>query len=113
MATQLTEAYLGIIEGEEGGRGGGGVFNGPCVAGTHNGLVVQHCMREAGQLQGDNQLVLPALLQLLHDIPSRVAQMVSRHASQQCRAEPSHWTRMTLESMLLAVCTCSYAGSKS
>jgi len=37
---QLTEAYLRVIEGEEGGRGGGGVFNGPCMTGTHNGLVV-------------------------------------------------------------------------
>ena len=69
---QLTEAYLRVIEGEEGGRGGGGVFNGARMTGPHNGLVVQHCMREAGQLQGYNQLVLPALLQLLHDSPSNL-----------------------------------------
>ena len=69
MRSSGKAAHRGLPQGH---RGGGGVFNGARMAGAHNGLVVQHCMREAGQLQGHNQLVFPALLQLLHNIPPRV-----------------------------------------
>ena len=58
--------YLRVVQGQQGGRGGGGVLNCPCMPGPHNGLVVQHSMGEAGQVQADHQAHFTALLHFLN-----------------------------------------------
>ena len=58
--------YLRIVQGQQGGRGRGGVLNHSCMPGPHNGLVVQHSVGEAGQVQADHQSNLAALLHLLN-----------------------------------------------
>ena len=58
--------YLRIVQGQQGGGGGGGVLNHPCMTGSHDGLVVQHSMGEARQVQTDHQPHLAALLHLLN-----------------------------------------------